>query len=151
MTRLVRYAEAYFGSVANVCYGVNPICKDTMFLFNNQLTGSIPSEIGMMEDLKDLQIYNNRFAGPIPSEIGNCYQLEKLKIQDNQFTGTFPIELSGLEKLEVMKAYQNLLTGSVPKEVCNLKDTFDLGFITADCNKEAGGQVICDCCNTCYP
>ena len=105
----------------------------------------------MMEDLTDLQIYNNKFKGPLPSEVGNCYQLEKLEIQDNQFTGTFPVSLAGLEKLSVMKIYRNSFTGSMPKEVCDLKDKFDLGFIAADCNKEAGGQVVCDCCNSCYP
>lgn len=111
----------------------------------------IPTDIGMMGDLKDLQIYNNMFVGPLPSEIGNCYQLEKLEIQDNQFTGTFPVSLGTMEKLEVMKVYRNLSTGTMPKEVCELKETFALGFIGADCNKEAGGPVVCDCCATCYP
>jgi len=40
-------------------------------LFNNQLTGSIPSEIGNLTNLTYLSLFNNQFTGIIPDEICN--------------------------------------------------------------------------------
>jgi hypothetical protein len=141
----------HLGGIANRLFHVaNP--KRHCVLFNDQLNGTIPMTVGGMEDLRDFHIYNNWIEGAIPSEISNCFQLEKIEIQDNQLTGTIPSEIGTLEKLSLLKLYRNWLTRTMAKEVCTLKDTFDLGFVTANCNKDSGGMINeCTSCNTCYP
>lgn len=99
----------------------------------------------------DLQVYNNQLDGPLPSEIGNCARLEKLEVQDNQLAGQIPTSLGELNKLFMLKVHKNEFTGSIPTQVCDLKETSELAFVAADCNLDEGGTVSCDCCNTCHP
>lgn len=40
-----------------------------------KLTGTIPSDIGLLVFLKTLTLYNNTFTGKVPSEIGGLSQL----------------------------------------------------------------------------
>lgn len=48
-----------------------------MALFNNSLTGSIPTSIGRQLELQELHLEFNKFHGQIPTELGNCQQLSK--------------------------------------------------------------------------
>ena len=104
-----------------------------------------------MKSLKDVQLENNQLNGSLPSEIGNCLRLEKLEVPDNLLTGQLPSSMGGLEKLSSLILDRNNFTGSVPVEICSLKESFDLTFVAADCNTDNGGTISCDCCDTCYP
>ena len=44
-------------------------------LNNNQLTGSIPSELGDLENLTGLYLGGNQLMGAIPTELGNLVNL----------------------------------------------------------------------------
>ena len=43
----------------------------------NQLSGTIPSEIGLLTSLKGLLLFNNQLSGTIPVELGGLSQLGK--------------------------------------------------------------------------
>ena len=47
-----------------------------MHLFNNQLTGEIPKEIGKLINLQELNLSNNQLTGEIPKEIGKLTNLK---------------------------------------------------------------------------
>lgn len=52
---------------------------------NNQLTGSLPTELGLLlSSLIWLQLGNNLFTGTIPTELG---QLTALRFSNNRLTG----------------------------------------------------------------
>jgi hypothetical protein len=44
-------------------------------LDNNNLAGTIPSELGMLESLNVLKLNGNTFAGVVPPELGDLAQL----------------------------------------------------------------------------
>ena len=65
-------------------------------LYNNQLTGSIPPEIGNLTNLTGLGLYDNQLTGGIPSEIGNLTNLTSLILSGNQITGEIPESICDL-------------------------------------------------------
>ena len=50
----------------------------------------------------DLSLYDNQLTGSIPAELGNLTNLELLSLFNNQLTGAIPAELGGLTNLEVL-------------------------------------------------
>jgi len=87
----------YWGCEANfitevTLWGVVYSVENTteLDLYNNQLTGSIPPEVGNLTNLTYLNLGNNQLTGSIPPEIGNLTNLTGLGIHDNQLTGDIP-------------------------------------------------------------
>ena len=103
---------------------------DTLNLFNNQLTGSIPSEIGYLTNLINLYLNNNQLTGPIPPEIGNLTNLTHLYLQSNSLTGSIPPEIGNLTNLTDLSLSFNSFMGSIPPEIGNLTNLthLNLGF-----------------------
>lgn len=90
-------------------------------LFNNQLTGNIPNTIGNLTQLRDLYASGNQINGSIPVAIGNLTLLENLNLTSNQLTGSIPTEIGNLTNLKNLMLGFNLLTGSIPHEIGNLE------------------------------
>ena len=76
---------------------VNVATTDTLDLYNQELTGSIPPEIGCLTNLTYLHLGSNQLTGEIPSEIGNLTNLTYLNLGNNQLTGSIPPEICNLE------------------------------------------------------
>ncbi len=93
---------------------------NTFSLYNNQLTGVIPTEIGNLTNLTVLEMDNNQLSGDIPTSLGNLTQLTELSFWDNQLTGTLPVEISNCTQLTSLVFEDNLLTGSIPTAYENL-------------------------------
>jgi len=89
-------------------------------LYNNQLTGSIPPEIGNLTNLTYLNLGNNQLTGSIPSEIGNLTNLTSLSLMINQLTGSIPPEIGNLTNLTGLGIHDNQLTGDIPNIICDL-------------------------------
>ena len=93
---------------------------DSLILYNNQLTGSIPPEIGDLTNLTYLVLYNNQLTGSIPSEIGNLTNLTDLNLKENQLTGEIPPEIGNMTNLTYLWLNENQLTGEIPESICDL-------------------------------
>ena len=89
-------------------------------LNNNNLTGSIPPEIGNLTNLSGLGLYVNQLTGSIPSEIWNMTNLGMLLLDGNQLSGTIPSSIGNLINLEALHLFANQLSGSIPNEIGNL-------------------------------
>ncbi len=79
---------------------VNGHVTQLNIVFNN-LTGSMPSELGNLTGLARLYIYNNQnLTGNIPPELGSLTGLQRLYLYNNHLTGSIPPELGSLINLE---------------------------------------------------
>jgi hypothetical protein len=94
----------------------------TLWLPSNQLTGPIPEELGNLTGLKSLYLYRNQLTGPIPGELGDLNSLLNLNLHYNNLTGSIPSELGNLANIEELYLYRNQLTGSIPPELGNLNN-----------------------------
>lgn len=56
-------------------------------LFNLNLTGSIPPELGNFTFLTAINLSGNRLTGEIPRALGNLVNLTSLILSNNQLTG----------------------------------------------------------------
>ena len=89
-------------------------------LESNALTGSVPPELGNLAQLQRLYLSDNSLTGPIPAELGNLPQLQWLYLESNTLTGAIPPELGDLAQLQRLDLSDNSLTGPIPAELGNL-------------------------------
>lgn len=85
-----------------------------IFLYNNDLTGSILPSLGNLKYLTDLNLGNNSLTGTIPVAlqcIGNdsVGGFKSLDLSNNQLVGTIPTELSNWGGLQTMLLKNNKL------------------------------------------
>ena len=104
-------------------------------LSSNQLTGSIPSQLGNLNNLTWLSLSSNQLTGSIPSQLGNLTKLTSLWLFSNELTGNIPSELGSLTELENLALALNLLTGNIPSELGNLTK---LTYLSLDHNQLTG-------------
>jgi len=107
---------------------------------DHQMSGTIPSEFGVLSMLVDLELATSNLTGAVPSELGLLTNLIYLRLQDNHLSGPLPVELANLtlnNTLEVFRVDGNPeLTGTLPESFCSI-DLLEFG-----CNDEFCG---CDC------
>ncbi|XP_020254594.1 receptor kinase-like protein Xa21 [Asparagus officinalis] len=80
----------------------------------NLLTGTVPSEIGMLQNLQLLHLHQNRLRGLVPNSIGNLTELNELVLNDNRFEGSVPMAIENLSSLSLLDLSRNKLNGTIP-------------------------------------
>ncbi|KAK1586490.1 hypothetical protein Q3G72_003086 [Acer saccharum] len=81
-------------------------------LRNNNISDSIPSNIGEFQSLKHLDLSFNNLGGDIPDSLFNLSSLTNLFLGNNKLNGTFPAQkITTLRNIDV--SYNNLI-GSFP-------------------------------------
>lgn len=70
-------------------------------LVDNNLSGSLPTEIGDLTNLKELSLGSNHLTGAIPTSVGNLTALETLYLSKNTLAGEVPASFSSLVALQV--------------------------------------------------
>lgn len=124
-------------------------------LQNNNLTGSIPSSIGNLNQLEAFNIFNNNVTGDLPSSIWNLNNLKRLlpggqldqqlnipngipasiiNLQDLEWlnvsginlTNGLPSELFTLPNLDILRIASCGLSGNLPDGLANIRDVVAL-------------------------
>ena len=68
------------GSLSNLSF---------LYLHDNELSGSVPPEIGKMRNSSDLNLQHNKLSGSVPPEIGKMANLSSLDLQNNELSGIY--------------------------------------------------------------
>jgi len=91
-----------------------PVPRAVVQLCYNQLTGSIPTQLGNLTRLTVLALQSNRLTGAIPASLGGLPLLARLDLSFNSLFGSIPVRLAQLPRLVALDVRNNSLTGSVP-------------------------------------
>jgi hypothetical protein len=83
---------------------------------SNQLTGSIPFEMGELSYLRFLNLSKNFLTGHIPNSFQNLKNVESLDLSKNKLSGKIPYELVRLNSLSTFSVAYNNLSGRIPFE-----------------------------------
>ena len=76
--------------------------------------------MGNLINLKDLSLENNQLAGSMPSELGNLINLRRIFLENNQLSGPIPTGIGNLTNLYYFNLTNNKLTGNIPESICNV-------------------------------
>ena len=79
----------------------------------NGLSGTIPSEIGLLINIIEIDIDTNALTGSIPTEFGNLEKIVLLDLDENKLTGTIPTEfgrMTSARKIEMCKSESYILS-----------------------------------------
>uniref|UniRef100_A0A0D9XUE0 non-specific serine/threonine protein kinase n=1 Tax=Leersia perrieri TaxID=77586 RepID=A0A0D9XUE0_9ORYZ len=98
---------------------------------NNMLSGQIPSTITNLPNLMFLSLSHNKLSGEIPQSIGTIEQLLKLYLQENDLTGPIPSSIARCTNLVKLNISRNKLNGSIPPDlfsISTLSEGLDLSY-----------------------
>ncbi len=98
----------------------------TLDLGNNELSGVLPTELGNLDALTTLNLGNNELSGVLPTELGNLDALITLNLGNNELSGVLPTELGNLDALITLNLGNNEFSGPLPNTLANLTNLFSL-------------------------
>eukprot|EP00934_Nitzschia_sp_Nitz4_P001426 Nitzschia sp. Nitz4//scaffold19_size178191//69539//71836//NITZ4_001972-RA/size178191-snap-gene-0.145-mRNA-1//-1//CDS//3329540664//1426//frame0 len=89
----------------------------TVDMRGNGIKGTVPSAFGLLSHLTQLDLQSNSFYGSMPTEMGRLTTLERLDLSSNELTGTIPTEIGHLVAMKWLGLGDNQLSGSIPNTV----------------------------------
>jgi len=93
-----------------------------------RLSGTIATEISLLENLVALDISNNDLYGSIPPQIGDLQNLGILDLENGNLTGSLPTEIGELTELYFFVLSSNEINGSIPTEIGKMKSSYAISF-----------------------
>ncbi len=100
-------------------------------LRENNLVGTLPSEIGDLTGLRTLRLQSNRLTsetGEIPTVLSQLTSLNELNLSGNLYTGMIPVALSKLTNLTRLFLGSMTLEGEIPWQLSQLTRLQQLGL-----------------------
>ncbi|XP_061354221.1 leucine-rich repeat receptor protein kinase HPCA1-like [Gastrolobium bilobum] len=90
-------------------------------LVNRNLSGQLPSEIGLLSQLQTLDLsYNKNLIGRLPNEIGNLKKLQVLTLIGCGFNDAIPDTIGNLQRLVQLSLNSNKFYGPIPPSIGRL-------------------------------
>ncbi|XP_059623918.1 uncharacterized protein At4g06744-like [Cornus florida] len=96
-------------------------------LANNRFTGPIPKTIKhAATTLIEVLFLNNQLSGCLPYEIGLLKKVTIFDASINKLTGRIPYSLGCMARMQQLNLANNQLYGEIPEIVCRLKNLYKL-------------------------
>ncbi|GLT60084.1 hypothetical protein SLA2020_328680 [Shorea laevis] len=87
---------------------------------SNNLSGPIPSTLGLVQSLQVIRFDNNSLSGSVPSNLNNLTSLQDLYLSNNNLSGSLP-SLTGISNLNTLDLSNNSFhTSMIPTWVSSL-------------------------------
>ena len=115
-------------------YGVKTTTYGSVRILNldgNNLTGTLPPELGNLAHLTQLSLCGNPITGGVPDELSKLKQLERVYFNLSTLSGPLPLCFTQCERLRALDFIGNKFTGSIPKEYAELMNR-GVDIVTAD-------------------
>lgn len=93
---------------------------------DENLMGEIPETIGNLSELEMFVICDCSIVGTITNNICNCSSLKSLHLWENNLTGPIPSEIGNLDSLKYLYLHDNQLSGTIPPELGHLTNLWEL-------------------------
>ncbi|PPD79039.1 hypothetical protein GOBAR_DD24044 [Gossypium barbadense] len=117
------------------------VLENLLFGINSFISGELPRVVGnLSSSLEEFSASACNIRGSIPSEIGNLSHLINLELGGNKLIGQIPTTVGGLEEWQSLSLEDNKLEGSIPPELCHLNK---LAFLFLTNNKLSGPIPAC--------
>ncbi|KAF8028345.1 hypothetical protein BT93_E1073 [Corymbia citriodora subsp. variegata] len=107
-----------------------------LYLYSTNFTGEIPTSIGNLSLLNELDTSNCYFSGSLPSSMGNLSHLTMLNLYRNNLQGQIPVSFANLTQLSRLWLSSNNLSGDTLEGVVNLTK---LTILDISDNRLSGG------------
>lgn len=104
-------------SCSNFSSSSNPNRVVAIALSGKNLSGYIPSELGLLVFLRRLNLHGNRLSGSIPSQLFNATSLHSIFLYDNNLSGELPPSICNPPRLQNIDLSRNSLSGTLPAEL----------------------------------
>ena len=101
----------------------------------NELSGTLPSSLKNLSNLKTLRFPGNQLSGEIPDWLGSLTNISTLSLSSNNFSGSIPAELGSMTNLKKLHLQVNRLTGPIPSELGSLTN---LELVNLESNQLSG-------------
>ncbi|XP_076939084.1 protein STRUBBELIG-RECEPTOR FAMILY 3-like [Bidens hawaiensis] len=90
-----------------------PVTITTIFLADNNFTGSLPDTLSSLAQLSALSLNDNSLSGEIPDSFEGLTALVNLDLSSNSLSGELPSSLSSLSSLTTFHLQNNKLSGTL--------------------------------------
>jgi Leucine-rich repeat (LRR) protein len=80
-------------------------------LYENELSGQIPTTIGLLKDVQKFLLGNNKFGGSLPRHMGLMVDLRTFNVSGNSIGGSIPDLIQALKDLKELGLARNGITG----------------------------------------
>jgi hypothetical protein len=100
-----------------------------LVLTSNRLNGTIPESIGLLSQLRGLNMAYNNLHGTIPSSIYNITTLVHITLMFNNLVGTISPNVSNWSILNSLELSGNKLSGTIPRTIGEMTNLGKLGLI----------------------
>nr|ACL52548.1 unknown [Zea mays] len=99
-----------------------------LLLAGNMLSGELPPEVGKLQQLSKADLSGNLLSGAVPPAIGRCRLLTFLDISSNKVSGSIPPELGSLRILNYLNVSHNALQGEIPPAIAGMQSLTAVDF-----------------------
>jgi hypothetical protein len=90
--------------------------------------GSLPTQIGLLENLESLALSGNYINGTLPTQLGSLKFLTVIDIQKNLLTGGIPTSLAQIAILQEILLSFNKLSAPLPSQLGALSNLIELNL-----------------------